>query len=114
MANSPTSGPGDALPRQPIDPAAYERRSREGPCFVCQTLAGHPDYPGHFVWTDDHAVAFLASYNTLLGHTLVAPEPIGSRPPATSRSRSTLPCNVWCIEWEKRSGKSCPPSGSTS
>lgn len=25
------------------------------------------------VWTDDHAVAFLASYNTLLGHTLVAP-----------------------------------------
>jgi GrpB-like predicted nucleotidyltransferase (UPF0157 family) len=61
------------LPRQPIDPAAYERRAREGPCFVCQTLTGHPDYPGHFVWTDDHAVAFLASYNTLLGHTLVAP-----------------------------------------
>jgi diadenosine tetraphosphate (Ap4A) HIT family hydrolase len=23
--------------------------------------------------TDDHAVAFLARYNTLLGHTLVAP-----------------------------------------
>jgi ATP adenylyltransferase len=29
--------------------------------------------PDHFVWTDDHAVAFLARYNTLLGHTLVAP-----------------------------------------
>ena len=25
------------------------------------------------MWTDDHAVAFLARYNTLLGHTLVAP-----------------------------------------
>ena len=62
-----------ALPRQPIDPAAYERRAREGPCFVCQTLAGDPDYPAHFVWTDDHAVAFLASYNNLLGHTLIAP-----------------------------------------
>jgi diadenosine tetraphosphate (Ap4A) HIT family hydrolase len=73
MADSSTSGPADELPLRPIDTAAYERRSREGPCFVCQTLAAHPDYPGHFVWTDDHAVAFLASYNTLLGHTLVAP-----------------------------------------
>jgi ATP adenylyltransferase len=73
MADSPTAGPADALPRQPIDPSAYERRSREGPCFVCQTLTSNPDYPGHFVWTDDHAVAFLARYNTLLGHTLVAP-----------------------------------------
>jgi diadenosine tetraphosphate (Ap4A) HIT family hydrolase len=73
MADSPIGGPTDPLPRQPIDPAAYERRSREGPCFVCQTLAGNPDYPGHVVWTDDYAVAFLARYNTLLGHTLVAP-----------------------------------------
>jgi len=73
MADSPIGGPTDPLPRQPIDPAAYERRSRQGPCVVCQTLAGNPDYPGHFVWTDDHAVAFLARYNTLLGHTLVAP-----------------------------------------
>jgi ATP adenylyltransferase len=75
MVNSRTSGEAQALPRQPIDAAAYERRSREGPCFVCQTLAGNPDYPGYFVWTDDHAVAFLARYNTLLGH--VAPLPPG-------------------------------------
>jgi diadenosine tetraphosphate (Ap4A) HIT family hydrolase len=73
MADSPTGGPTDPLPRQPMDPAVYERRSREGPCFVCRTLAGDPNCPGHFVWTDDHAVAFLARYNTLLGHTLVAP-----------------------------------------
>ena len=73
MADRLEGGPTDPLPRQPIDSAAYERRSREGPCFVCRTLAGDPDYPGHFVWTDDHAAAFLASYNTLLGHTLIAP-----------------------------------------
>jgi hypothetical protein len=77
------------MPRQAMDPAAYERRSREGPCFVCETLAGNPDYPGHLVWTDDDSVAFLASYNTLLGHTLVAPEPTASRSPVTSGCRST-------------------------
>lgn len=63
----------DHLPRRAMDAAAYERRSREGPCFICETLAGNPDYPGHIVWADDDAVALLARYNTLLGHTLVAP-----------------------------------------
>ena len=64
---------GAALPRQPMDVAAYERRSREGPCFVCETLAGNPDYPADVVWEGHDAVAFLARYNTLLGHTLVVP-----------------------------------------
>jgi diadenosine tetraphosphate (Ap4A) HIT family hydrolase len=73
MVDNPTSGQADAVPRRPIDAAAYDRRSREGPCFVCETLAGNPDYPGHVVWADDHSVALLARYNTLLGHTLVAP-----------------------------------------
>lgn len=62
-----------ALPRQPLDLETYERRSREGPCFVCETLAGNPDYPHDILWMDDHAVAFLARFTTLLGHTLVAP-----------------------------------------
>jgi diadenosine tetraphosphate (Ap4A) HIT family hydrolase len=75
MVDNPTWDDAGALPRQPMDTAAYERRSRGGPCFVCETLAGNPDYPGHLVWTDDDSVAFLASYNTLLGHTLVAPRP---------------------------------------
>jgi diadenosine tetraphosphate (Ap4A) HIT family hydrolase len=61
------------LPRRPMDVEAYERRSRRGPCFVCELLAGNPDYPGDVVWADDQTVAFLARYNTLLGHTLVAP-----------------------------------------
>jgi hypothetical protein len=33
------------LPRRSIDAAAYERRSREGPCCICEMLAGNPDYP---------------------------------------------------------------------
>ena len=73
MSDSHTAGGADALARRSIDAAAYERRSREGPCFVCETLAGNPDYPGDLVWADRDAVAFLARYNTLLGHTLVAP-----------------------------------------
>jgi histidine triad (HIT) family protein len=67
------------MTRQPMDTAAYEKRSRAGPCFVCGTLAGNPDHPVHFVWSDDHAVAFLARYNTLLGHMLVAPRAHKSR-----------------------------------
>jgi hypothetical protein len=73
MVDNFTSGETDALPRRPIHAAAYERRSRERPCFVCETLAGNPDYPAHLVWTDDDSVALLARYNTLLGHTLVGP-----------------------------------------
>jgi hypothetical protein len=114
MADRPTGSPTDPLPRQPIDPAAYEARSRQGPCFVCQVLAGNPDYPCHFVWTDDQAVAFLATYNTLLGHTLVAPRAHREQSQPTSSSRSILPCNAWSTGWEKRSARSCPPSGSTS
>jgi diadenosine tetraphosphate (Ap4A) HIT family hydrolase len=72
MVDNLTSGEAGALSYRPIDAAAYERRSREGPCFVCETLASNPDYPGHIVWTDEDSVAFLAAYSTLLGHTLVA------------------------------------------
>jgi hypothetical protein len=72
MSDRPTSEE-PPPPRRLMDAHAYERRSRRGPCFVCEMLAGNPDYPGDIVWADDEAVAFLARYNTLLGHTLVAP-----------------------------------------
>jgi hypothetical protein len=65
MADSGTAGGLAAVPRQPMDTAAYEKRSHEGPSFVCETLAGNPDHPGHFIWADDLAVPFLARYNTL-------------------------------------------------
>jgi len=66
----------DKLPqprRVPFDLAAYTRRSREGPCFVCAILAGHPDYPHHDVYQDDDTIAFLTRHPTLLGYCIVAP-----------------------------------------
>ena len=60
--------------RIPIDLAAYERRSLDGPCFVCAILAGHPDYSHHDVYEDADTIAFLGRYPTLLGHCLVAPK----------------------------------------
>jgi hypothetical protein len=38
MSDSHIPGEADALPRRSIDAAAYERRSREGPCFICEVL----------------------------------------------------------------------------
>jgi diadenosine tetraphosphate (Ap4A) HIT family hydrolase len=73
MAERRAASGAPAPPRRPIDTAAYEKRSRKEPCFVCETLAGNPSYPGHFVWTDNDAVAFLAKDPPLLGTTLVAP-----------------------------------------
>jgi diadenosine tetraphosphate (Ap4A) HIT family hydrolase len=59
--------------RVPFDTEQYARRSREGPCFVCAILAGHPGYDHHDVYEDGDAIAFLSRYPTLLGHCLVAP-----------------------------------------
>jgi diadenosine tetraphosphate (Ap4A) HIT family hydrolase len=56
-----------------IDIEAYIRRSQSGPCFVCELLAGNPDYRHHVVYEDDAAIAFLNKYPTLYGYTLVAP-----------------------------------------
>jgi hypothetical protein len=113
MADSTASGL-DAVPRRPLDTAAYEQRAREGPCFVCEMLAGNPNYPGHLVWTDDHAVAFLAKDPPLLGHTLVAPRAHREHVTADFGIEDYLARNAWCTRWEKRSAKSCRPNGCTS
>ena len=60
--------------RQPFDRDAYLERSRSGPCFVCEMLAGNPEYQHHIVYEDDYAVAFLNRYPPLYGYTLVAPK----------------------------------------
>jgi diadenosine tetraphosphate (Ap4A) HIT family hydrolase len=73
MSNRRTPRGAGAVPRRPLDREAYERRAREGPCLVCETLAGNPGYRAHLVWADDDAVAFLARDPPLLGTTLVAP-----------------------------------------
>jgi len=61
-------------PRVPFDTVRYVQRSREGPCFVCAILAGHPDYPHHGVYEDAVTIAFLARQPTLLGYCIVAPK----------------------------------------
>ncbi|MCW3818047.1 HIT family protein [Micromonospora sp. DR5-3] len=52
----------------------YERRVRQGPCFVCAFVSGDPDYRHHVVYEDDDTTAFLARNPTLLGYCLVAPK----------------------------------------
>jgi len=59
---------------QPTDPAAYEDRAKNGPCFVCAFLAGHPDYRHEVVLEDEENVAFLDRWPTLPGKILVAPK----------------------------------------
>ncbi|MET9673082.1 HIT family protein [Streptomyces sp. NPDC006482] len=57
-----------------MDLEAYERRARQGPCFVCAFLDGHPDYGHELVYEDADHVAFLDRWPTLPGKVLVAPK----------------------------------------
>lgn len=56
-----------------FDEQAYIEQITTGPCFICEMLAGNPDYAHHLVYQDEHAVVFLNKYPTLDGYTLVAP-----------------------------------------
>jgi diadenosine tetraphosphate (Ap4A) HIT family hydrolase len=51
---------------------AYVRRGRAA-CFVCEIVAGNPEYPHPVVYNDSDAIAFLPRESTIWGHTLVAP-----------------------------------------
>lgn len=57
---------------QPFDSRAYEKRSK-GSCFICEMLAGNPDYRHHLIYEDPNTVVFLNKYPTVLGYALVAP-----------------------------------------
>jgi histidine triad (HIT) family protein/ATP adenylyltransferase len=59
--------------RLPFDFAAYEQRVQNGPCFVCATVSGYPDYEHDLVYEDRDTIAFLSRHPTLLGYSLVAP-----------------------------------------
>lgn len=59
--------------RIPMDVAAYVRRSRTGPCFVCAMLAGDEGYEHEVVLDDGEFIAFLSRYPTVYGYLLVAP-----------------------------------------
>jgi diadenosine tetraphosphate (Ap4A) HIT family hydrolase len=56
-----------------FDLAIHIQRSRTGPCFVCAYSGGHPDYEHESLYADNHVVAFLSQYPTLLGYAIVAP-----------------------------------------
>ncbi len=56
---------------QPFDVDAYEKRSKEGPCFICELVAGNN--PHHMIYENQTAVVFLNKYPLLYGYTLVAP-----------------------------------------
>jgi diadenosine tetraphosphate (Ap4A) HIT family hydrolase len=61
--------------RLPFDHASYERRSSEGPCFVCAIADGVPEYRGatEMTYEDTDVLVFLNRYPTLRGYTLVCP-----------------------------------------
>src|SRR5712692_1661200 len=61
--------------RLPFDAVAYERRTREGPCFICAIAAGEPAYrgPTTMIYEDADVLVFLNRYPTLRGYTLVCP-----------------------------------------
>ncbi len=42
-------------------------------CFICEMLAGNPDYAHHVAYRDDATVVFLNRFPSLVGHVLVAP-----------------------------------------
>jgi diadenosine tetraphosphate (Ap4A) HIT family hydrolase len=51
-----------------------EIRERLGArCFVCELVAGNPEYRHHVVYEDGTAIAFLNAYPVLYGSVLVAP-----------------------------------------
>jgi diadenosine tetraphosphate (Ap4A) HIT family hydrolase len=45
-----------------------------GRCFICEMLAGNPEYQHHVVYEDERTVAFLNRYPSLYGYVLVAPK----------------------------------------
>jgi diadenosine tetraphosphate (Ap4A) HIT family hydrolase len=61
--------------RAPLNAAEYERRTREGPCFICAIAAGDPDYrrATAMIYEDSEVLIFLNRYPTLRGYTLVCP-----------------------------------------
>jgi len=58
-----------------FDADAYQRRVREGPCFICALASGDAEYrrANVMVYEDPDVLVFLNRYPTLRGYTLVCP-----------------------------------------
>lgn len=59
--------------KESVDIDAYIRRVTNGPCFICEMMAGNADYRHHIIHQDETAIVFLNKYPMLYGYTLVAP-----------------------------------------
>ena len=60
------------LARRRIEPADVHARVR-GRCFICELVAGNPEFEHHVFFDDGVAIAFLNAYPTLYGQSIVAP-----------------------------------------
>jgi diadenosine tetraphosphate (Ap4A) HIT family hydrolase len=49
------------------------RRELGGRCFICELVAGNPEFRHHVFYEDEYAIAFLNKYPALRGYALVAP-----------------------------------------
>ncbi|GLY54601.1 HIT domain-containing protein [Lentzea sp. NBRC 102530] len=58
--------------RVTLDSDSYLALTRRA-CFVCELLAGNPDYPHHVAYRDDVAIVFASRFPSVAGHFLVAP-----------------------------------------
>ena len=60
---------------QSFDADAYERRAREGPCFVCLIADGDASQraDNEVIFEDDEVLVFLDRYPTVGGYVLVCP-----------------------------------------
>jgi ATP adenylyltransferase len=59
--------------RRRVDVAAYRRHVRSTACFVCAIARGEAELPNPVVYEDELAIAWVSSFQTHLGYTLVAP-----------------------------------------
>jgi diadenosine tetraphosphate (Ap4A) HIT family hydrolase len=61
--------------RIPFDSDGYNRRVRQGPCFVCAIASGDNEYrqANVMIYEDADVLVFLNRYPTLRGYTLVCP-----------------------------------------
>lgn len=91
---------GVAVTQVPWDMDAYLTRVRQA-CYVCELLAGNPDYEHHVVHRDETAVVYLCKYPVIWGHVLVAPvrhreHVVGdSTRTSTSRSSASYTARGW-------------------
>jgi diadenosine tetraphosphate (Ap4A) HIT family hydrolase len=58
--------------RREVDPADVRRRLGNR-CFICELVAGTPEFDHHVFLDDGRTIAFLNAYPTLFGQSIVAP-----------------------------------------